>query len=443
MESFEDELELGSRRRRAEAAIDPDGNPIPVPLPTPVPVPYSRPGERPVRLVADPRPRRPKPIPLDPAPAGIRPIRREEIRLDVDGRYPQLTVSGTISGLLVSRIHWIARLKRIAPNRWRGSIWFKDGAGTSFPYTTVDVTATPSPFPSGRKVKIVFTGGGAAKRTVTYSWVSAYFRTVNFEFDVQAGEVLDTSIDTCAHPIRPAGLACESLSIETVFRRAGCQVTTSPPSIVGAAPGGTWSDMEMHDAMQVHWSRFANTAQWAMWVFNAALHESGAGLGGIMFDDIGPNHRQGTALFLDSFIANPPAGDPNPAAWRDRMRFWTAVHEMGHAFNLAHSWQKALGTGWIPLANEPEARSFMNYPYNVAGGQNAFWSNFAVPLQRPGAAVHPPCAGEVRADGQRGLVRPPRLRGGAGERSSRASRSSSASTGSSRGTSSWSRSGSS
>ena len=81
-----------------------------------------------------------------------------------------------------------------------------------------------------------------------------------------------------------------------------------------------------------------------MWVFYASMHEAGSGLGGIMFDDIGPNHRQGTALFVDSFIAQPPANDPNPAAWIDRMRFWTAVHEMGHAFNLAHSWQKSLGT---------------------------------------------------------------------------------------------------
>jgi hypothetical protein len=79
---------------------------------------------------------------------------------------------------------------------------------------------------------------------------------------------------------------------------------------------------------------------------------------------------------VDSFIAQPPVNDPNPAAWIDRMRFWTAVHEMGHAFNLAHSWQKSLGTPWIPLANEPEARSFMNYPYSVAGGQAAFFSNF-------------------------------------------------------------------
>jgi hypothetical protein len=102
----------------------------------------------------------------------------------------------------------------------------------------------------------------------------------------------------------------------------------------------------------------------------------GTGLGGIMFDDIGPNHRQGTALFLDSFIKNAPSGDPTPAAFVNRMIFWTACHEMGHAFNLAHSWQKNLGVQWIPLANEPLVRSFMNYPYNVPGGTSAFFSDF-------------------------------------------------------------------
>ena len=95
-----------------------------------------------------------------------------------------------------------------------------------------------------------------------------------------------------------------------------------------------------------------------------------------MFDSIGPNHRQGTAMFNDSFIKNAPAGDANPAAWVRRMKFWTACHEIGHGFNLAHSWQKSLGTPWIPLTNEPEARSFMNYPDGVQGGQNAFFSDF-------------------------------------------------------------------
>ena len=128
--------------------------------------------------------------------------------------------------------------------------------------------------------------------------------------------------------------------------------------------------------MQTFWSDFNNVAQWSMWTFFAHRHDIGPGLGGIMFDDIGPNHRQGTAIFNDSFISTAPAGDPNPNAWVRRMQFWTGVHEMGHAFNLAHSWQKALGTPWIALQNDPEARSFMNYPFNVNGGQSQFFSDF-------------------------------------------------------------------
>ena len=53
---------------------------------------------------------------------------------------------------------------------------------------------------------------------------------------------------------------------------------------------------------------------------------------------------------------------------------------MGHSFNLAHSWQKSLsapfGSPWIPLMDEPEARSFMNYPYGVVGGEAAFYADF-------------------------------------------------------------------
>src|SRR5262249_40600563 len=148
---------------------------------------------------------------------------------------------------------------------------------------------------------------------------SRYFHSVNFEFDYAAGTTPITSYDTSSHPNRPATLVGEQLSIERVFRRAGFDVSRSaagnaiPLSGTGAA--GLWSDMEMHDAMQVNWSRFANKAQWAMWVLFASLHEMGTGLGGIMFDSIGSEQRQGTALFLDSFIKDAPTGDPAPAAW--------------------------------------------------------------------------------------------------------------------------------
>ena len=310
---------------------------------------------------------------------------REELRLDVDRHYPQMVASGTIIENFSTYIHWIANLSVGRPNSWTGNIWYKDisPSGPVFPYTEVEIRVTPSVSPSGRVAQVNFSGGGGTKRRRIFKFVGPYFHPVDFEFDFAEGEQPTLTVDTCGHPNRPATLPCENLSLETVYRRAGFDVKTSPGGnvpLAGAGPDAEWSDVEMHDAMQTYWSRFVAEPQWAMWVFFASLHEQGTSLGGIMFDDIGPNHRQGTAIFNDSFIAEPPAGDPDPDDWVQRMIFWTAGHEMGHAFNLAHSWQKSLTFGglgpWIPLADEPEARSFMNYPFNVSGGQTAFFSDF-------------------------------------------------------------------
>lgn len=305
-------------------------------------------------------------------------FKREELRLDVDGRYPQMTASGSMYSGMALSMHWIASLKSTGKNTWSGDIWYKSGTAT-FPYTKLKIKATTNFFSSQRKAVVVFYGGGGRARKVVYRFRSAYFHPVEFEFDSVEGAPIATSIDTQAHPNHPAILPGETLTIENVFRRAGFDVRkTAGDQVIPneSGPDALWSDMEMHDAMQIYWSRYADTAQWSMWVLFASLHEMGQGLGGIMFDDIGPNHRQGTAIFGDSFIANPPAGDPAPNAWINRMRFWTACHEMGHAFNLAHSWQKELGVPWITLINENEARSFMNYPYSVAGGETAFFSDF-------------------------------------------------------------------
>ncbi len=310
--------------------------------------------------------------------------RREQLRLDVDRNYPQMVASGTYIPDIFTWAHWIANLSASGPDSWTGNIWYTDTSpGRTFPYTSVEIEVVNRRFPGRREARVTFLGGGGATRQRTFKYKGAHFHPVEFEFDFAEGEEAILDIDTCAHPNRPATLPCENLSLQTVYRRAGFDVSTSEGGnvpLAGAGPDARWSDPEMHDAMQTYWSRFAAEPQWALWVFYASLHEQGTSLGGIMFDDIGPNHRQGTALFNDSFVSEAPPGDPAPDAWVRRMIFWTAGHEMGHAFNLAHSWQKSLTFGglgpWIPLADEPEARSFMNYPFNVAGGDTAFFSDF-------------------------------------------------------------------
>lgn len=316
-------------------------------------------------------------------------LTQEEIRLDVDARYPQMQASGVVRTSLFVTVHWIARLRSTRyPDTWIGYIWFKNGPSNVMRHTRVLIKVKRSWFPHQRRLLAKFYGGGAPARVRSFNYRSPYFHPVEFEYD-RVSDVpqqdATTEINTCAHPNRPATIRCENLSLETVYRRAGFNVRKSGDDGVipvdDAGVNQTWSDAEMHDAMQEYWSRFANRAQWSMWVLFARLHDRGNSLGGVMFDDIGPNHRQGTAIFSDSFISQAPAGDASPQAWVDRMRFWTAAHEMGHGFNLAHSWQKSLGdpygSPWLPtLSDEPEARSFMNYPYNVSGGESSFFSDF-------------------------------------------------------------------
>lgn len=311
-------------------------------------------------------------------PITLSDLTREELRLDVDGPFPLMVASGTVRAYS-ARVQWIASLTQTGPDSWTGAVWYRDGSTVIFPYTNVEITVARNWFRSLRTATVKFTAAGLPQRIRVYRFWSRSFRYVNFEFDAAEGESALLRIDTGDHPNRPPTLVDESISIQTVFRRAGFDVITSPAGTVpiqGAGEDAVWTDQEMHDAMQSYWGRFAARAQWALWVFFTSLHEDGQTLGGIMFDDIGPNHRQGTAVFNDSFISSPPGNDPAPEAWVRRMIFWTACHEMGHSFNLAHSWNKSAGATWIPLADELEARTFMNYPFRVAGGQRAFFRDF-------------------------------------------------------------------
>ena len=163
---------------------------------------------------------------------------------------------------------------------------------------------------------VTFSGGGAATLTRVYRWASARFRAVEFEYDSTPDANPVNSVADYDHPNHPAALRNEALTIDTVYRRAGFTVTNSGGDggvpVSGTGANGTWSDAEMHDAMQIYWSRFSNAPRRSLWVFSAALHDIGSSLGGIMFDDIGPNHRQGTAIFTEAFISVPPPGDPAP-----------------------------------------------------------------------------------------------------------------------------------
>ncbi|MGY1776775.1 M28 family metallopeptidase [Geodermatophilus sp. SYSU D00804] len=329
---------------------------------------------------------------------------RFTLHVDVDGTDPLGVVSGTV---LISAAspgppaHFIGRVTAETPGLHRHDLVVTD---LVLPWGALVVDRLeigllrhrPAAPPVAEVVFVAATGTRFGPYRARQ--VSRWFREVEVEVDVEDGAVAAEPYDTHLHPDRPADLPREDLTLERAFARAGIRITRSSGSNTidtsTAGGNGRWNYQELHDAMASHWSAYATVPQWKMWVFHAELADSD-GLGGVMFDgDIdepGGVDRQGTALFTRSPHfhteggAYPQANPPAAQAAR-RELFFDLVHETGHAFNLAHSFQKQAvlgepGSGpwpappWMPLVDAPRSLSWMNYPDEASpgAGLNATW----------------------------------------------------------------------
>lgn len=312
------------------------------------------------------------------------------LRLDVDRNFPQKHASGTI-GRRSNLVHWVAKLHPVKGRRmsWVGEIIKKAGNKALLPYFYVRIDV-PFTLPSHPRTAVIRFGNGLEwSQETTYTFLGTHFREVDVEIDATPDArppVLQ--YETHSHPTRPSTLAAETLTIAKVYARAGIKLNISPTvaQIPEAKPGPDgwngadgWDYSELHDAMEQYWSRYRNYPQWAMWMLYADHYfDRNRPLLGVMFDfapDQRPN-RQGCVIFTQPWLYSAPFGDPNPAAWSERLKFFCACHEMGHAFNLAHSFQKEFAQPWLPLVSDTESRSIMNYPQFVQGGQAAYFSSF-------------------------------------------------------------------
>lgn len=309
----------------------------------------------------------------------------EELRVDVDGPAPTMTVSGTIWRLTSGGLTWIAKVRKQVDGAYAGLIVYRDGNVSLRPAVAIRLRLTGNGPLQRMGALVTFVRPDAPPEVVRYSHSTPHFREVGIEYDSVSDAEQTDEYQLHDHPVRPPDLPNIRLTVEDAFSRQGINVTRTRGSNViplADSVNGIWSDIEMHDAMQKHWSEWKpgpsgqGVAQWQVWTLFAGRHNRGPGLGGIMFDSIGGAQRQGCAVFSKSFISERPTNDPDPDAFVRRMRFWTAVHEIGHCFNLAHSWEKSLGTAWIPLRDEPEVFSFMNYPHEFNGGPRAFFEGF-------------------------------------------------------------------
>ncbi|MCZ6666573.1 MAG: M20/M25/M40 family metallo-hydrolase, partial [Gammaproteobacteria bacterium] len=314
------------------------------------------------------------------------------LHIDIDGIDPLAVVSGTVAVGDEPPRHFIGRVTDNTVSSEGRRLVVQDmrlnwpGSGDTIQRVEIDLVG-PTSQPQAR---VNFIAAGQQFGPFEADRESPFFRDVEFEIDREDGAVEVEPFNTLTHPDRPADLVEEDLTLENTFAKSGIRVRRSSQGNViatsEAGPNNRWNELELHDAMDSHWSAFANRPQWKMWIFIAELADSD-GLGGIMFDgnidEPGGVDRQGTALFTKAPFFHSVNGayiraNPPEAEAVERELFFNLIHESGHAFNLAHSFQKTLGApwhapNWSPMQSDSQALSWMNYPDSASPGLNATW----------------------------------------------------------------------
>ncbi|WP_283134480.1 hypothetical protein [Rhizohabitans arisaemae] len=216
---------------------------------------------------------------------------------------------------------------------------------------------------------------GAEVTPYNLVYTSPYLRSVDWEIDTVTGTRVFGQYNTADHP-RPAGVTTRALTVAACYADAGIEIrtagTANQVAVDSAGADLRWSNAELHAAMVANFSGYREVPQWKVWTLVATRHAD-AGTLGIMFDQSGL-HRQGAAVLYNELINYNLAGGRN--------ELHTYVHELGHAFNLLHSWQKYLANPPQPLGPSfgYGDLSWMNYDWKYEGdagsGDAAYWSAF-------------------------------------------------------------------
>lgn len=298
-----------------------------------------------------------------------------ELRVDVDRTRPLkrasadfYQVSGgttTYYGSFVVNSPTVTVTDTAVTVKGLGSFTFSAGA----PVVQITIPRRTIMQPQAPATLQFFTAGGSPGATYTCAFESIYFRTVRIETD-RVSDVTTPVFSSYNTGSLPSGGSARNLSVVGAYAEAGIEmIPTSGSNVINVAEAGAgvkWSNAELHASMQKHFTLWKDLEQWAVWLLAAQLHDMGSGLYGIMFDQQG-KQRQGCAVFH--------AGIGGTTADKLRLQLYTYVHELGHCFNLLHSWQKQYANP--PVPNRPSSLSWMNYPWNYPnGGAATFWSQF-------------------------------------------------------------------
>ena len=287
-----------------------------------------------------------------------------DLRIDIDGKRPMRMVSGDYYEINGRTIKYVGsfRIDSISLIVGQESVTIEGISSTTWntPYEKAKITISRTTIVQPRAPATIrwFNNQGQPGAVYVCSFVAIYFRRVLHEMDFEEGVTPFNSYTTSS---LPSGGPPRVLSITTAYSEAGIDFPMVAGNLISSSETGVgeiWNDNEIHASMVRHFTLYRELPQWAIWtIVCKSFHERGPRLLGIMFDQEGLQ-RQGCAVFYGGI------GGSRPENLRDQL--FTHVHELGHCFNLFHSFAKHYADP--PVPSRPYSLSWMNYPQRFPDG---------------------------------------------------------------------------
>ena len=188
--------------------------------------------------------------------------------------------------------------------------------------------------------------------TFTVVWQSEALRTLGLELEREA--------NISELPTFPFN--GQEITVSSALAKAGLEIVTAgQPSMIPTPPTG-WGTAQLHALMQEYAQASLLEAKWELHLLLLGK-PSRLGLLGVMFDTTANLPRQGSAVFAEEIRRLAPDN-------YKRKLIQTTIHELGHALNLAHRFEREVGRA--------DSTSFMNYDWRYRGGGQTqeFWRKF-------------------------------------------------------------------
>ena len=260
----------------------------------------------------------------------------------------------------------------------RQLIWDKNVA-IRYPFDT-NIFSKSSKTPPAT---VKFLKNNIVQKTYLCKKTSKYFRQVTLEIDRFEGTEFPANVSTDIEP-SPDDLPTQTMSMRQAFLNSGINMTVNHDDVLNDADsndtGSNWDEGELHDLMEDRFDQYSDRLQWNLYgVVVPRFGDPGynSGYYGTMFDwggwQAGDSYlRQGCAMAYDATFGRESGTLYDTDEKKERFFLETFVHEVGHSFNLPHSWSRS-------VAGDSASDSYMNYPWGYTGGtggEQQFWENF-------------------------------------------------------------------